>query len=102
LWQPIEPQASRAGFGQLRCWSGESSVGFQIDRHLPPNGVPQNPLQASALLFHGRSRITAFHGWATMVDYVGNVKVADTIFVVVALAPTGDRADHQERNKENR
>ena len=30
--------------------------------------------------------ITAFHGWATMVDYVGNVNVADAIFVVVIMA----------------
>jgi len=30
--------------------------------------------------------ITAFHGWATMVEYVGNVNVADAIFVVVIMA----------------
>jgi hypothetical protein len=30
--------------------------------------------------------ITLFHGWATMVDYVGNVNVADAIFVVVIMA----------------
>src|ERR1700741_172278 len=30
--------------------------------------------------------ITAFHGWATMVGYVGNVNVADAIFVVVIMA----------------
>jgi hypothetical protein len=30
--------------------------------------------------------ITAFHGWSTMVDYVGNVNVADAIFVVVIMA----------------
>ena len=30
--------------------------------------------------------IIAFHGWSTMVDYVGNVNVADPIFVVVIMA----------------
>src|SRR6202049_2660642 len=30
--------------------------------------------------------IIAFHGWATMVEYVGNVNVADAIFVVVVMA----------------
>jgi hypothetical protein len=30
--------------------------------------------------------IIAFHGWTTMVDYVGNVNVADAIFVVVIMA----------------
>jgi hypothetical protein len=30
--------------------------------------------------------ITAFHGWATMVEYVGNVNVADANFVVVIMA----------------
>jgi hypothetical protein len=30
--------------------------------------------------------ITSFHGWATMVEYVGNVNVADAIFVVVIMA----------------
>jgi hypothetical protein len=30
--------------------------------------------------------ITAFHGWASMVEYVGNVNVADAIFVVVIMA----------------
>jgi hypothetical protein len=30
--------------------------------------------------------IIAFHGWSTMVDYVGNVNVADAIFVVVIMA----------------
>ena len=30
--------------------------------------------------------IAAFHGWATMVEYVGNVNVADAIFVVVIMA----------------
>jgi hypothetical protein len=30
--------------------------------------------------------ITAFHGWATMVEYVGNVNVADAIFVVLIMA----------------
>src|SRR5271165_7396096 len=30
--------------------------------------------------------IVAFHGWSTMVDYVGNANVADAIFVVVIMA----------------
>src|SRR5260370_39288657 len=30
--------------------------------------------------------IIEFHGWSTMVDYVGNVNVADAIFVVVIMA----------------
>jgi hypothetical protein len=30
--------------------------------------------------------IIGFHGWSTMVDYVGNVNVADAIFVVVIMA----------------
>src|SRR6202022_2058986 len=30
--------------------------------------------------------IIAFRGWSTMVDYVGNVNVADAIFVVVIMA----------------
>ena len=30
--------------------------------------------------------IIAFHGWSTMVDYVGNVNVTDAIFVVVIMA----------------
>src|SRR5208337_1707122 len=30
--------------------------------------------------------IIAFQGWSTMVDYVGNVNVADAIFVVVIMA----------------
>src|SRR6516165_6535482 len=30
--------------------------------------------------------IITFHGWSTMVDYVGNVNVADPIFVVVIMA----------------
>ncbi len=30
--------------------------------------------------------IIAFHGWSTMVDYVGQVNVADAIFVVVIMA----------------
>jgi hypothetical protein len=30
--------------------------------------------------------IIAFHGWSTMVEYVGNVNVADAIFVVVIMA----------------
>jgi Putative Na+/H+ antiporter len=30
--------------------------------------------------------IMAFHGWSTMVDYVGNVNVSDAIFVVVIMA----------------
>ena len=30
--------------------------------------------------------IIAFHGWSTMADYVGNVNVADAIFVVVIMA----------------
>ena len=30
--------------------------------------------------------IIAFHGWSTMVDYVGNVNIADAIFVVVIMA----------------
>src|SRR5246127_5933513 len=30
--------------------------------------------------------IVGFHGWSTMVDYVGNVNVADAIFVVVIMA----------------
>ncbi len=29
--------------------------------------------------------ITAFHGWATLVEYVGNLNVADAIFVVVIM-----------------
>jgi hypothetical protein len=29
--------------------------------------------------------IIAFHGWSTMVDYVGNVNVADAIFVVAIM-----------------
>ena len=33
--------------------------------------------------------IIAFHGWSTMVDYVGNVNVADAIFVVVIMAMAG-------------
>ena len=33
--------------------------------------------------------IIAFHGWSTMVDYVGNVNVADAIFVVVIMAIAG-------------
>jgi Putative Na+/H+ antiporter len=30
--------------------------------------------------------IVAFHGWSTMVDYVGQVNVADAIFVVAIMA----------------
>jgi Putative Na+/H+ antiporter len=30
--------------------------------------------------------IVAFHGWSTMVNYVGNVNVSDAIFVVVIMA----------------
>jgi Putative Na+/H+ antiporter len=30
--------------------------------------------------------IIAFHGWSTMVDYVGNINVADAIFVVAIMA----------------
>jgi hypothetical protein len=30
--------------------------------------------------------IITFHGWSTMVEYVGNVNVADPIFVVVIMA----------------
>src|ERR1700757_5540437 len=30
--------------------------------------------------------IVGFHGWSTMVDYVGNANVADAIFVVVIMA----------------
>ena len=30
--------------------------------------------------------IIAFHGWSTMVNYVGQVNVADAIFVVVIMA----------------
>ena len=30
--------------------------------------------------------IFAFHGWSTMVNYVGNVNVSDAIFVVVIMA----------------
>src|SRR5271166_6258135 len=30
--------------------------------------------------------IIAFQGWSTMVDYVGNVNVADAVFVVVIMA----------------
>src|SRR5260370_31667710 len=30
--------------------------------------------------------IIGLHGWSTMVDYVGNVNVADAIFVVVIMA----------------
>ena len=30
--------------------------------------------------------IIVFHGWSTMVDYVGHVNVADAIFVVVIMA----------------
>src|SRR5258707_7401432 len=30
--------------------------------------------------------IVGFHGWSAMVDYVGNVNVADAIFVVVIMA----------------
>jgi Putative Na+/H+ antiporter len=30
--------------------------------------------------------VIAFHGWSTMVDYVGNVNVADAIFVVAIMA----------------
>ncbi len=30
--------------------------------------------------------IIAFHGWSTMVDYVGNANVTDAIFVVVIMA----------------
>ena len=30
--------------------------------------------------------IIAFHGWSTMVDYVGNINIADAIFVVVIMA----------------
>jgi Putative Na+/H+ antiporter len=33
--------------------------------------------------------IFAFHGWSTMVDYVGQVNVADAIFVVVIMAIAG-------------
>ena len=33
--------------------------------------------------------IIAFRGWSTMVDYVGNVNVADAIFVVVIMAIAG-------------
>ena len=33
--------------------------------------------------------IIAFHGWSTMVDYVGNVNVADAIFVVVINVDAG-------------
>jgi hypothetical protein len=33
--------------------------------------------------------IIAFHGWSTMVDYVGHVNVADAIFVVVIMAMAG-------------
>ncbi len=35
--------------------------------------------------------ITVFHGWATMVEYVGNVNVADAIFVVVIMAMASSR-----------
>jgi hypothetical protein len=30
--------------------------------------------------------IVGFHGWSTMVDYVGNVNVRDAVFVVVIMA----------------
>jgi hypothetical protein len=33
--------------------------------------------------------IIAFHGWSTMVEYVGNVDVSDAIFVVVIMAIAG-------------
>jgi hypothetical protein len=33
--------------------------------------------------------IFAFHGWSTMVDYVGQVNVSDAIFVVVIMAIAG-------------
>jgi hypothetical protein len=33
--------------------------------------------------------IIAFHGWTSMVDYVGNVNVANAIFVVVIMAMAG-------------
>jgi hypothetical protein len=33
--------------------------------------------------------IIAFHGWSTMVEYVGNVNVSDAIFVVVIMAIAG-------------
>jgi len=33
--------------------------------------------------------IIAFHGWSTMVEYVGNVSVSDAIFVVVIMAIAG-------------
>jgi hypothetical protein len=43
--------------------------------------------------------ITAFHGWASMVDYVGNVNVADAIFVVVIMAMTSSfRLESCHRN----
>jgi len=33
--------------------------------------------------------IVVFHGWSTMVEYVGNVNVSDAIFVVVIMAIAG-------------
>jgi hypothetical protein len=33
--------------------------------------------------------IIVFHGWPTMVEYVGNVSVSDAIFVVVIMAIAG-------------
>jgi Putative Na+/H+ antiporter len=68
---------------------------------LPDFGKKQDKLLFRAQLFYFLSEveavfgvwliplfvaIIAFHGWSTMVDYVGNVNVADAIFVVVIMA----------------
>jgi hypothetical protein len=48
--------------------------------------------------------IIAFHGWSTMVDYVGNVNVADAIFVVVIMRHgqfIGDHSFYGDRDRQS-
>ena len=68
---------------------------------LPDSGKSHEKLIFRAQFFHFMGEVEAvfgiwliplfiaiisFHGWSTMVDYVGNVNVADAIFVVVIMA----------------
>src|SRR6516165_3412253 len=70
----------------------------------PDSGSGYEKLIFKAQLFHFMSEveavfgiwlvplfvaIIAFHGWSTMVEYVGNVNVSDAIFVVVVMAIAG-------------
>jgi hypothetical protein len=60
---------AEGAMSNLTKLSGQKRVDDRREKNDGRNEVERLPL------------VIAFHGWSTMVDYVGNVNVADAIFI---------------------